>query len=130
RRYGIHATWATVGMLMFDDRKSLLASLPPEELRPSYAQRTLSPYEALSSVGPDETSDPFHFGLSLVRQIAATPNQEIATHTFSHYYCLEPGQTEAQFRADLDAARRAAAQLDIELTSLVFPRNQCQPAYL
>lgn len=129
-RLGIHASWATVGMLMFDDRRSLLASLPPEHLRPSYVRRTLSAYEAFDSIGADESSDPFHFGLSLVRKIAATPNQEIATHTFSHYYCLEPGQTEEQFRADLDAAKRAAARLDIDLKSLVFPRNQCEPAYI
>ncbi|MFA7441414.1 MAG: polysaccharide deacetylase family protein [Sphingomonadaceae bacterium] len=130
RQHGIHATWATVGMLMFDERESLLASLPPEHSRPSYANRALSPYDMLGSIGTDESSDPFHYGLSLVRQIAATPHQEIATHTFSHYYCLEAGQTEAQFRADLDAARGAAARLDIELESLVFPRNQYEIAYL
>jgi len=130
RRHGIHATWATVGMLMFDDRESLLAALPPTHSQPSYTNHALSAYEALGSIGANESSDPFHYGLSLVRQIAATPHQEIATHTFSHYYCLEPGQTEAQFRADLDAARRAAARLDIELKSLVFPRNQCEVAYL
>ena len=130
RRHGIHASWATVGLLMFDDRESLLAHLPPEDLRPGYHKRDLSAYGSLDVIGPDEARDPFHYGLSLVRQIAATPHQEIGTHTFSHYYCLEPGQTEAQFRADLDAARRAAARLDIELRSLVFPRNQCEPAYL
>lgn len=130
QRHGVHASWATVGMLMFDDRESLLASLPPEDLRPGYVKRALSAYEALDAIGANEASDPFHYGLSLVRQIMATPNQEIATHTFSHYYCLEPGQTEAQFRADLDAAKRAAARLGIEPKSLVFPRNQCEPAYL
>ena len=32
--YGIAATWATVGLLMAESRDELLASLPPEELRP------------------------------------------------------------------------------------------------
>src|SRR5690606_26626155 len=77
RRHEIHATWATVGLLMFDDRQSMLASLPPEHLRPGYSNAALSPYRALDSIGPDEASDPFHYGLSLVRQIAAMPHQEI-----------------------------------------------------
>src|SRR5690606_11461776 len=106
RRHEIHATWATVGLLMFDDKQSMLASLPPEDLRPGYTNAALSPYQSMDTIGPDEASDPFHYGLSLVRQIAAIPHQEIGTHTFSHYYCLEAGQTEAQFRADLEAARR------------------------
>jgi hypothetical protein len=66
----------------------------------------------------------------LIRQIAATPGQEVATHTFSHYYCLEPGQTAAEFAADLDAAVRVANQAGVALHSIVFPRNQWNPAYL
>lgn len=130
-RHGIHATWAAVGMLLFDDRATLLAALPDPAERPAYRRPGLSAYAGLDALGTNEASDPFHFGLSLARRIAATPGQEIATHTFSHYYCLEPGQTEAQFRADLAAARRAAARVGLPSpVSLVFPRNQCQPAYL
>src|SRR5690606_22612734 len=55
--------------------------------------------------------------------------QEIATHTFSHYYCLEPGQDIACFRADLQAAIQIAAQKGYEIQSIVFPRNQMNPAY-
>ena len=33
--YDIHATWATVGMLMARDRDELLSLLPPEHLRPT-----------------------------------------------------------------------------------------------
>ena len=85
---------------------------------------------ALPTLGPDEAADPYYFGLSLLRQIEAVPGQEIATHTFSHYYCLEPGQTPADFRADLAAAVAAARQRGHALHSLVFPRNQHNPAYL
>ena len=53
----------------------------------------------------------------------------MASHTFSHFYCLEDGQSEDDFRADLAAAQAIAAQLGLTLTSLVLPRNQWNPAY-
>lgn len=120
--YGVRSTWGTVGFLFFDDKDELLAHLP--EIRPRYADQWLSPYAALSDIGKDERSDPFHFGLSLIRQIMSCPGQEIGTHTFSHYYCLEAGQDEAAFRADLEAAKRAALRLGIPLRSITFPRHQ------
>jgi peptidoglycan/xylan/chitin deacetylase (PgdA/CDA1 family) len=127
-KYGIHATWATVGFLFFGDKPSLLAGLPNR--RPAYTERALDPYADLSRLGDDEATDPFHYGASLIRKIAAVPNQEIATHTFSHYYCLEPGQTESDFREDIQAARRAAGAHGFELKSVVFPRNQVNETYL
>lgn len=124
----IHATWATVGFLFFDRRAALVAGLPSE--RPTYAAAGLSSYEWLTALGEDEDADPFHFGRSLLERIQRTPHQEIATHTFSHYYCLERGQTPAQFRADLRAARAAAETLGVSLSSIVFPRNQVAREYL
>ena len=126
--FELRVTWATVGLLFFGTRADLLAALPAQ--RPAYADPNLSNYVALPTLGPDEAADPYYFGLSLLRQIEAVPGQEIATHTFSHYYCLEPGQTPADFRADLAAAVAAARQRGHALHSLVFPRNQHNPAYL
>lgn len=125
---GVNASWATVGFLMFDDKEELLASLPQE--LPTYTNAELSPYPRLEQIGRNEQEDPFHYGLSLVRQIIACPGQEVASHTFSHYYCLEDGQTRSQFRADLAAAQAAAGRLGLELRSLVFPRNQYNADYL
>jgi peptidoglycan/xylan/chitin deacetylase (PgdA/CDA1 family) len=122
QEYGVRSTWGTVGFLFFDDKDELLAHLP--EIRPRYADPRLSPYAALSEIGRNERSDPYHFGLSLIRQIMSCPGQEIGTHTFSHYYCLEPGQDESAFRADLAAAKRAALRLGITLRSITFPRHQ------
>lgn len=127
-RHELACTWATVGMLFFGDREALLAALPAT--RPAYLNPNLSPYGALERIGSGERDDPHHFGLSLVREIAATPRQEVATHTFSHYYCLEPGSTREAFRADLAAARAAAAAEGIAVESIVFPRNQVNADYL
>jgi hypothetical protein len=43
---------------------------------------------------------------------------------------LEEGGDIEAFRADLEAARAAAARLGIKLASIVFPRNQVDPAHL
>jgi peptidoglycan/xylan/chitin deacetylase (PgdA/CDA1 family) len=127
--FGIHATWATVGFLFFDGRRDLLDALPVR--RPTYTQPGLSPYDAFASLGDNEKDDPFHFAPSLIRRIADTPHQEIGTHTFSHYYCLEDGQHPADFRDDLEAAVEVTrAKLGRSLRSIVFPRNQTSPAYI
>jgi peptidoglycan/xylan/chitin deacetylase (PgdA/CDA1 family) len=126
--FRIHATWATVGMLLYGKREQMVADFPEE--KPTYEHAPLSPYSDIHELGPDEVADPYRFGLSLIRSIAQCPNQEIGTHTFSHYYCCEPGQTAEQFAADLKAALRSAKHLGIELRSIVFPRNQTSAVYL
>jgi len=129
-RHGICATWATVGLLMAESRDELIASLPPPELRPHYSDPRLSNYAYLDEVGEDERRDPHYYGMSLVRRIAGCPGQEIGTHTHSHFYCLEPGQTIDAFEADLVAAHRLAEIKGITLRSIVFPRNQFSPDHL
>ncbi len=125
--YGVKATWATVGMVLFAGKKQLLEAMP--ELRPTYDNRRLDPYAALDSLGENESSDPFHFGLSLAHRIAECDGMELASHTFSHYFALEPGQTEEQFAADLDASVRANERVSGRPKSIVFPRNQVNPRY-
>ncbi len=121
----IRATWATVGFLFASNRRELEAHAP--SLRPIYARPELDPY--VEAIGPDEEHDPEHLAGSLVDLIGASAGQEVGSHTFSHYYCLEPGQSEATFRADLAAAQSIARGRGLELTSLVLPRNQWNPAY-
>lgn len=121
-RFAIRATWATVGFLFCEDKDELMASLP--RLRPGYRKSVLSNYTYLDEVGQSERDDPHYFGFSLLKGIQACPGQEIATHTFSHYYCLEEGQTPEEFKADTDAAIAVARRQNIELKSVVFPRNQ------
>lgn len=127
--HGVHATFAAVGLLFFGEKESLLRGLPA--LRPTYANANLSPYNGhIDGLGKDEADDPYHFGASLIRMIQAHPAHEIAGHTFSHYYCLEHGQTEEQFDADMAAAVSAAHGMGVELRSFIFPRNQYNERYL
>jgi peptidoglycan/xylan/chitin deacetylase (PgdA/CDA1 family) len=130
-KYNIHATWATVGFLFAKNKKQLLEFCPIE--RPTYHNETLSYYRLIENneVGENEIDDPYHYAPSLIALILNTPNQELGTHTFSHYYCNEEGQNKHQFEADLKAAQGLAKEnFNIELKSLVFPRNQYNPEYI
>ncbi len=129
-QHGTRATWATVGLLFAANRDELMAALPPEDLRPRYDNPALSSYAYLDEIGTNEASDPMVYGAALLDQIAACPGQEIATHTLSHFYCLEPGATVQAFDADLAAACALAAARGITLRSIVFPRNQYATAHL
>lgn len=125
-RYNVHATWATVGFLYCEDSNQLKQNIPPQ--LPSYYQRELSPYQYINQLEPKDNN--LHFCPDIIESIQQSPGQEIGTHTFSHYYCLEPGQTQAEFKADLDAAINQARKANLETKSLVFPRNQYNQAYL
>jgi peptidoglycan/xylan/chitin deacetylase (PgdA/CDA1 family) len=125
--YQIHATWATVGMLFNSNWEEWRGNAPA--LLPDYKNTNLSAYEYGKALNSRET-ELFCFAKDLIQQIQNTPDQEIGTHTYSHYYCLEEGQTLASFKADLVKSIKLAKQMGIELKSLVFPRNQFNEDYL
>ncbi|RZA35828.1 MAG: hypothetical protein EOP92_08530 [Lysobacteraceae bacterium] len=125
RRYGVRVTWATVGMIMCRDYQHWREIRPPAP--PAYLQSRLSPYELDALV---KEHGPLFFARSLVDRILATPGQELATHTYSHFYCGEPGATPEQFAADLACAGHIAAEMGVRFRSAVLPRNQIVPAFL
>lgn len=132
-QYGIHATWATVGMLMTRSRRELLSLLPPPHLRPQYEDMRASAYHHIETahIGENEKTDIYHFGPSLVTMIHETPHQEIGNHTFSHYYCVDGRANPAEiFARDLDAYTAIAQTYTIVAKSIVFPRNQADDAAL
>lgn len=78
-RAGIHATWATVGLLFCQDRDGALSASPARQ--PNYALPNLSPYRYMDS--QQDLAPAYHFAPELVAAIAQTPGQELASHTFS-----------------------------------------------
>lgn len=126
-RYGIHATWATVGGILAEDEKEFLSYAPPEEKRPHYAEEKLSSYRC----APDRLKKPqYFFASELAERIAETAGQRIGSHTFSHYYCREAGQTVEEFEADLQAARRIMRAKGYEADSVILPKNQCEKEHV
>jgi hypothetical protein len=126
--HGVHVTWATVGSMFAENQKEW------EELKPSiepdYSLQQYSAYKWVRQNGMEDEFKWAHFAPELVASIMNYPGQELATHTFSHYYCLEKQFENRAFDADLKAANRAAAKFDAQMVSLVFPRNQFNPEYL
>jgi peptidoglycan/xylan/chitin deacetylase (PgdA/CDA1 family) len=123
--FDVAASWATVGFLFAESRRERQEFSPT--LRPQYADTRLDAYS--EPTGENEDDDPLHYATSLIKQIAKRSKQEIATHTFSHYYCQEPGETREAFAADLASAIAIARRRGITVRSIVFPRNQVRPGY-
>ena len=74
-------------------RRAGAHALPARPSAPATAGPSSTPTPRRSA--RTRRADPLHYAGSLVRHLAATPGQEVASHTFSHYYCLEAGQDEA-----------------------------------
>ncbi|HSF56002.1 MAG TPA: polysaccharide deacetylase family protein [Algoriphagus sp.] len=126
-KYEIHVTWATVGMLMAESREELEYFSP--ELKPSYTNRLFSAYTWVDS--QKKLFKEALFAPDLVKMIIDTPNQELGSHSFAHYYSLEEGQNHKQWEADLKSANRIAFEkFGHTHYSLVFPRNQYSEKYL
>jgi hypothetical protein len=130
KKYGIHATWAVVGAIMAMDKEQVEKYLPNEENRPQYSNPNRSPYHLLETLGRSPEVDDLFFGQDMVRKIQNSEYQEIGTHTFSHYYCCEEGQTVEEFSADIDSAIKLANNLDIQLKSIVFPKNEMSEQHI
>ena len=124
--FSVHATWAAVGFEFARSRQDLECFTPSR--KPAYSDPRLDPYR--EKIGQDESNDPFHFAPSIIAEIASRPGQEIATHSFSHFYCLEPGQGPDAFEADVRSALAISADSGYRIGSYVFPRNQVNPEYL
>ncbi|MCD1116964.1 polysaccharide deacetylase family protein [Chryseobacterium turcicum] len=127
--FDINATFSTVGFLFFENKAQLLGNIPSN--LPSYDNNDFSPYLGhFNLVGDNYKEDLYHFAPQLIAEIKKYPKQEIGSHTFSHYYCLESGQTVEQFRDDITYAMKVATKNNVVITSLIFPRNQFNEEYL
>lgn len=127
QKYDIHATWAAVGFLFGENYGELEHFFPKE--KPSYVNKKLDPYGRFCEIGNNEEEAPCFYAPSLLRMIEKTPGQEVGSHTFCHYYCREKGQTVEQFAADMQAAKAIAEAHGYDITSVILPRNQCEPEY-
>ncbi|MGL2966871.1 polysaccharide deacetylase family protein [Flavobacterium sp. XGLA_31] len=126
-QHNINVTWATVGMLFNENWEEWQANVPQQI--PTYDKTILNAY-AYGELHKKSGFDQFFFAPHLIKAIQSVKGQELATHTYSHYYCLEKGQTVEQFETDIKLAVKMADQFGVQLRSLVFPRNQFNKDYL
>jgi peptidoglycan/xylan/chitin deacetylase (PgdA/CDA1 family) len=125
-KYEIHATWATVGFLFAKDLDELEKYYPHK--KPSYTNANLSSYDYIKNI--DINKMQYHFAPETIAEICKHEYQEIGTHTFSHYYCLENGQKVDEFNSDIESAIKIAEAKGISIKSLIFPRHQKNDKYL
>lgn len=126
--YGVKLTFATVGFLFNKDKESFKKNIP--DSIPSYKNKIHNPYSIIDNIGINGDQDKIHYAYEALLKIKQNGNHEIGTHTYCHYYCLEEGQTIEQFNADLKMAKKVAKEIDLDIKSIVFPRNQVRPDYL
>lgn len=123
-RYQVKSTFATVGLIFCKDKEDAIASIP--EKVPSYDNPLLSPYnENYIAEIKDEYKD-LYFAPELIEKLKESPNVEVGTHTFCHYYCWAKGQTNQQFEMDIVQACKTAEERGLTLRSIVFPRNEVE----
>ena len=126
-QYRIHATWGIVGMMAKNSIRECISQKPEQE--PAYDDPNLSAYEHLKSMRGGVSHERLLFAPGLIQEIQRHPFQETASHTYSHYYCCEPGQTKEQFAQDIRKAKEACQKYGCEVYSIIFPRNERNARY-
>lgn len=124
-KHHIHATWGIVGLIANKSIAACKDNMPA--IQPQYKNKKLSSYshlKELEDIGADCFCAP-----ELIKRIKDTKYQEIGSHTYSHYYCAEEGQSKEEFRYDLKKAREILVPYSSSIRSLIFPRNQLNKEY-
>lgn len=123
--YKVHATWGITGMMTEESiekcRQNMLVHLP------GYNNRKYSPYEQFDYL--KTVNKKYLFAAELINKIQKSEGQELGTHTYSHFYCMEEGQTAGQFEADLLKAEESLKKYTDSVKSMLFPRNQVNENY-
>lgn len=127
-RYGIHATFATVGLIFCKDKNDAISMKPL--LTPTYLNPIRSPFRKGYIEGIRESDEYLYFAPDVLFQLNLNSNIEIGSHTFSHFFCWEPGQNCEQFEADMKRAIEVARRSDVVYKSIIFPRNEVSKEYL
>ena len=125
-KYGVHSTFASVGLLMLDGKEE--AKLFTPRPIPSYLNSKLSPFDerCIDNIKKEN----LYFAPDVISFLNSQEGVEVASHTFGHYYCWEEGQTIEHFESDIKIATVVAKVKGLSLKSIVFPRNQVSEEYL
>lgn len=127
-RYSMKCTIAFVGGMNYISTDDFYKVAPKKT--PQYTNTLFSSYESLiPNVNKLYPNDLF-FCKDVITELSNNPNIELASHTFSHYYCLEEGQNLQEFKADILTAINEAKHSGISIKTVIFPRNQVSTDYL
>ncbi len=127
QRYEIHATWATVGLLGHANIAELQENNRNTII--PYTNTNYSPFPLTAEKYGDFNAQ-LLLGSREIHKILTVPAQEFASHTYSHFYCVEEGISAADFDSDCESMKQMGERYKTCFKSIVFPRNQIQPAFL
>lgn len=122
---GIHATWAVVGLLFYRNKEDLMKNIVLNKTL--YTNKSLNPYIYIEK---NDLNPKYHFSPTVIKRIVETPFQEIASHTFSHFYCLEEGQSYYDFEQDIKYYNKISKLQKVNITTIILPRNQINKDYI
>lgn len=126
KTYEIHATWAVVGLITSSSKEEIIEHL--KNIKVNYHNESLKPSNILDHIHQLETS--LLCNIDLVKSIQNIPHQEIGSHSFSHFYSLEKGQTDKDFINDIITFNEILEQkLNVKATSYIDPRFQHNASY-
>jgi len=130
KKYNIHATWATVGFLFHKDIDEIKKNSP--KILPEYINQQVDPYRYLDALHAPYSKEfsKMHCASELISMIDSETHQELATHTYSHFFTYESLKNPEAFSIDMKQAIEVALEKGYTLKSLVFPRNQVDVASL
>lgn len=127
-KYDMKCTIGYVGAMNFSCISEL--RLDKNTVIPSYKNKQFASFISLLPYAEKELNVDLFFAKSEIAYLKSRANIELASHTYSHYYCLEEGQSIDDFENDLIKTIENAELHGIKLASIIFPRNQVNDTYL
>jgi hypothetical protein len=121
--FDVSATWCILGHLFLDSCAPVNGIKHPEIVRADHDWHPAD-WFASDPCGSVETA-PIFYGRDLVEKIrGCAVSQEIGSHSFSHIIFSDAGCSADAARSELTECLKLAREMDIEMASFVFPRNE------
>ena len=127
-KYGMKLTVAYVGTM----NNSSVSEVMDEKngFNAEYNSSIFSAFNSSVPYAKKANKPSLLFAKDIIGQLKDQSHVELASHTYSHYYCLEDGQTKEMFEKDVELACLNAEKIGLKLRSIILPRNQIQPDYM
>lgn len=120
KRYHIHATWASVGLIACTGKDEALI-MADHNVKDPYSDLRLSDF--IKSI--DDNDYYRYFSPDSLLKISDTEGQEIATHTFSHFYLKEHKNALEVIESEIQKSKNVLEQLTgLTVKTLIMPKNQ------
>lgn len=124
KKYKIHATWAIVGAMLCKNSNEANNYINNDII---YKNWNFSMKDYINSI-PDELNK-YYFAPHYLYKLLSIKHQEIATHTFSHFYCLEDDSKKSLFEEEIQNSKKIFSEYGVEIKSIILPRNQVNTSW-